>query len=159
MRELQVRNQRCGRAINTKFVREVARVLLEEELTLTRYELGIRFVAPEQMAKINWDYLQHEGSTDVITFDYRDGYFDGAAEFEGLDLAGEIYISAEDAVTQSKEFRTKWQEEIVRYVVHGVLHLRGYDDLEPGKRREMKSEEDRLLKNLGRRIEFAKVSR
>lgn len=159
MRELQVRNRRCGRAINTRGVREITRVLLEEELGLGRYELGINFVSAERMAKINWEYLQHEGSTDVITFDYREGYSEGAAEFEGLDLAGEIYISGADAVKQAKEFGTEWREEIVRYVVHGVLHLLGYDDLESGKRREMKREENRLVRALGGRFDLKRVGR
>jgi probable rRNA maturation factor len=140
-------------------VREITRVLLEEELGLGRYELGIHFVSAERMAKINWEYLQHEGSTDVITFDYREGYSGGSAEFEGLDLAGEIYISGADAVKQAKEFGTEWREEIVRYVVHGVLHLLCYDDLESGKRREMKREENRLVRALGGRFDLKRVGR
>ena len=63
-------------------------MLLEDELSLVRYELGIHFVSTKRMGEINWEYLQHEGSTDVISFDYREGYSPGTAEFEGLDLAG-----------------------------------------------------------------------
>ena len=159
MREIQVRNQHCGRAINTKFVREVARVLLEDELSLGRYELGIHFVSTKRMGEINWEYLQHEGSTDVISFDYREGYSPGTAEFEGLDLAGEIYISAADAVKQAKEFGTKWQDEIVRYVAHGMLHLQGYDDLSAAKRKVMKREENRLVKRMGKRFDLREVGR
>lgn len=159
MRELQVRNLRCGRVINTRLVHEIARVLLEDELGLARYELAIHFVSPQKMARINWDYLQHEGSTDVISFDYRDGYSEGAPEFEGLELAGEIFVSAADAVKQSKEFGTKWQEELIRYVVHGVLHLQGHDDLQTDKRMAMKREENRLLKSLATKFDPRKVGR
>ena len=53
-----------------------------------------------------------------------------------------------DAVKQAQEFKTSWQSEVVRYAIHAVLHLRGYDDLQPAKRRVMKREENRLLRGL-----------
>jgi probable rRNA maturation factor len=51
-------------------------------------------------------------------------------------LHGEIFICPEVAATQAREFRTSWQEEIVRYCVHGLLHLRGYDDVRAADRRK-----------------------
>ena len=155
MRELQLRNRQRAQGINIKFLREVTRALIEEELKLRSYELGVLFVAPAKMAEINWEFLQHEGSTDVITFDYREGYEERAE----LDLAGEIYISVADAQKQAEEFSTMWQEELVRYVVHGVLHLRGFDDLEPTKRKIMKREENRWVRRLSARFDLRKVGR
>jgi probable rRNA maturation factor len=154
MRELQLRNRQRAQTVNTKFLREVTRALIEEELKLHSYELGIRLVSPAKMAETNWEFLQHEGSTDVITFDYREGYGEGAAE---LELAGEIFISVADARKQAKEFSTAWQQELVRYVTHGVLHLRGFDDLEPAKRKIMKREENRLMRRLSARFDLRKV--
>ena len=49
---------------------------------------------------------------------------------------------------QAREFGTTWQSEVVRYVIHGLLHLRGHDDLKPAERRVMKREENRLLKRV-----------
>ena len=46
-------------------------------------------------------------------------------------LHGELFICVDEAVAQAKEFKTSWQSEVVRYVVHGVLHLLGHDDLQP----------------------------
>ena len=51
---------------------------------------------------------------------------------------------------QAGEFGTAWPEELARYVIHGLLHLHGYDDLEPAKRRVMKREENRLVKCFGK---------
>lgn len=130
--------------------------LLEELLRLQRYQLAIHLVSPARMAKVNRQFLDHEGSTDVISFDYRDGYEEGGEE--PLDLAGEIFISVADANKQAQEFRTDWQEETVRYVVHGTLHLLGYDDLEPAKRKIMKREENRLVKALARQFELAELA-
>ena len=155
MRELQVRNRQRDQTLDTKFVRELARAILEEELGLGNYELGISFVSASRMAEINQQYLQHEGSTDVITFDYREGYEAGS---ESSELAGEIYISVSDARRQAREFGTRWEEEVVRYIVHGVLHLRGYDDLAAAKRTVMKREENRLLRGMKRRFNFRAVA-
>ena len=155
MRELQLRNRQRDQTLDTKFVRELARALLEEEMGLADYELGISFVSSSRMAEINQQYLQHEGSTDVITFDYREGYEAGS---ESSELAGEIYISVSDARRQAREFGTRWEEEVVRYIVHGVLHLRGYDDLAAAKRTVMKREENRLLRGMKRRFNFRAVA-
>jgi probable rRNA maturation factor len=53
-------------------------------------------------------------------------------------------------MTQARQFRTSWQSELVRYIIHGVLHLRGFDDIRPADRRKMKREENRLLRAAGR---------
>ncbi len=154
MRDLQVRNRQRDQRLDSNFLRAIARTLLEGELGLQNYELGIEFVSATKMAKLNWDYLQHEGSTDVITFDYREGY-EGK---EVSDPAGEIYISVADAKKQAREFRRTWQEELVRYVVHGVLHLQGYDDLVATKRKVMKREENRLVRKLSKRFNLRHVA-
>ena len=155
MRELQLRNRQRAQAINIRFLREVTRALLEDELKLGSYELGIMLVSPVTMAETNWQFLEHEGSTDVITFDYR-GY---GSQPEKSDLAGEIHISVTDARQQAREFSTTLEEELVRYVTHGILHLRGFDDLEPTKRKVMKREENRLVRRLKTRFDLRKLGR
>jgi rRNA maturation RNase YbeY len=156
MRELQVRNRQRDQAVNTKFLRELTRTLLEQELRVSSYELGIIFVSAAKMAAINKEYLEHEGSTDVITFDYREGYADGSSD---LELAGEIYISLADARRQARDFSASWQEELVRYMVHGILHLRGFDDLVAAKRKLMKREENRLVRRITARFDPREISR
>ena len=72
-------------------------------------------------------------------------------------IYGELFICVDDAVSQAKQFRTRWQAEVVRYAVHGVLHLLGYDDLEPHMRREMKRQENRLVRWLENRCPLAQL--
>jgi probable rRNA maturation factor len=76
----------------------------------------------------------------------------------GVKIHGEIFICVDDAIKQAKEFKTNWQAETVRYVVHGVLHLLGYDDLKPDLRRKMKREENRLVRRLEKRFALAELS-
>jgi probable rRNA maturation factor len=152
--ELQLRNRQKTRVVDTKLLKTVTRALLAEDLALKSYQLGIHLVEPEEMAQVNWDYLQHEGSTDVITFDYRPEVPSGG---DAPEVYGELYICVADALKQGKQFKAHWTEELARYVVHGVLHLRGYDDLEPAKRRVMKREENRLVKALAQRFALRKL--
>lgn len=75
------------------------------------------------------------------------------------DLNGELFICLDDAVKQAREFRTTWQGELVRYVIHGLLHLCGYDDLSPGLRRKMKREENRLVRLVVKKFSISKLAR
>jgi probable rRNA maturation factor len=63
----------------------------------------------------------------------------------------------DEALIQARRFRTTWQTELVRYLIHGVLHLQGHDDRRSVSRRSMKKEEARLLKKLGRRFCLSKL--
>jgi rRNA maturation RNase YbeY len=73
-------------------------------------------------------------------------------------LHGEIFICLHAAVDQARRFRTTWQSEVVRYLVHGVLHLRGHEDLDAASRRRMKREEDRLLQELAGRFRLSQLA-
>jgi probable rRNA maturation factor len=149
-RILVLRNRQQTRMLNVPLLRRITRHLLEQEFEASNYELGFHFVGAPEMALLNEQFLQHSGSTDVITFDYSQGQ---------SRLHGEIFISISDAVKQSREFRTTWQSEVARYVIHGLLHLRCFDDLEPVKRREMKREENRLLQALESRFRVRELQK
>jgi rRNA maturation RNase YbeY len=162
MKELHLRNHQRDKAIRANLLRQIVFTLLDEELELHNYELAIHLIPAAKMAQLNEQFLQHQGSTDVITFDYSEGYTaapQARAEASTPALSGEIYISVADAMIQAREFSTTWQEEVVRYAIHGVLHLRGYDDLVPAKRRVMKVEENRLLRRLAKRFDISKLAR
>jgi probable rRNA maturation factor len=152
---LVIANRQRSQKINARSLRSLVAALFVE-LKIDRAELGIRLVGAREMARVNSRFLQHAGSTDVITFDHLG--LDPARPPAEWQLHGELFICVDDAVAQAREFRTTWQSEIVRYVIHGVLHLRGYDDLQPRLRRRMKREENRLLQLLARRFSLAELS-
>jgi rRNA maturation RNase YbeY len=150
MSELLLRNRQRTRRVDATLLRRVARSLLVELLGVKHYELVVHLIATPEMAQINQTFLGHEGSTDVITFDYTE-------DTRTKRLHGEIFICLDDAVAQARQFHTVWQSELVRYLVHGVLHLLGYEDLKPAARRVMKREESRLLHELARRFPLRRL--
>lgn len=104
-------------------------------------EVSLRFVGDKAIAKLNEKYLHHHGPTDVISFPMREGSFSKLH----TELLGDVVISAERAIDQAAEFKTPVSEELCLYVVHGILHLLGYDDIAPRDRRRMFKKQDELL--------------
>jgi probable rRNA maturation factor len=98
-------------------------------------ELSLVFLTDPAIAKIHADFMDDPTATDVITFEG-----DKMAE-----LAGEICVSVDTARAYAKEHRRDFATELTLYVVHGWLHLAGYDDLEPAKKRRMRAAEKRAL--------------
>ncbi|HEV7925466.1 MAG TPA: rRNA maturation RNase YbeY [Verrucomicrobiae bacterium] len=132
--------------------RRVAQCLLEELLKRRGYELGVHFIGATEMARMNETFLAHEGSTDVLTFNHHESS-------DGERLYGEIFICVDDALVHARRFRVRWQWELARYLVHGVLHLEGCDDRDPASRRVMKRRENSLLKALSDRLNLGKLGR
>ena len=130
-------------------LKKIAGALLAD-LKIEKAELGINLLAAREMSLLNETFLRHEGPTDVITFDYAK---------KRKSLHGEIFVCVHEAVVQAKSFRSNWQLETVRYVIHGVLHLLGHDDSRAAARRKMKREENRLLRGLSRRFSLADIAR
>lgn len=159
-RSLTVRNCQRRRPVNLRFLRQIAHALLRETWPDGHLDLGIYVVAQAEMTHLNETFLRHQGSTDVITFDYAEEAAAKAREprFPAL-LHGEVFVCLDEAVSQACRFRTTWQIELVRYVVHGVLHLLGYDDLASRSRRRMKGAENRLVGQLARQFDLYALGR
>lgn len=152
MSVLVLRNRQRTRSLDLRLLRKITRFLLKEILSQPEFELGIHLVAADEMAKVNETFLQHAGSTDVITFDYNEDKIKN-------ELHGEIFISINDAVKQAKEFHTTWQSELARYVVHGILHLQGFDDLDSISRKKMKRVESQTLKRLAKEFPLKQLQK
>ena len=163
MSVLCLRNSQKSLSIDLRLLRRITLFTLKEVFQEARFELGIRLVGADEMAKVNETFLQHSGSTDVVTFDYAaekaPANASGAMKPVPSTMHGEIFISIDDAVEQAKQFQTTWQSELARYVIHGILHLRGFDDLNPVARRKMKREENRVLKILQLQFPLAQLRR
>ena len=137
---LIIQNRQRSRPVNVARLRRLTRRLLQEFLKLDRFDLGVCIVGAAEMTRLNETFLRHKGSTDVVTFDYR--------EKMEPSLRGEIFICRDDVIANARRFGVNPQSELLRCIVHGVLHLRGFDDARPDARRKMKREENRLLRKL-----------
>jgi probable rRNA maturation factor len=98
-------------------------------------ELSLAFLTDAALARIHDDFLNDPTTTDVITFE-------GNASLES---AGEICVSADTAATFAATHDRDFSAELTLYVVHGWLHLAGYDDLKPAKKRRMRAAETRAM--------------
>jgi probable rRNA maturation factor len=154
---ISIRSRQRVCKLDTRLLRKIAQALLKDNFALTRYELGIHFVEDPEMTQVNEHFLGHAGSTDVITFDYNEGY--GATGRGAEVLAGELYICVNEAQFQAKRYSAGLASELLRYLIHGVLHLRGYDDKTAKLRRPMKREEDRLLAEISGRFPIERLMR
>ncbi len=160
-------NRQRTRNLNLRWLKQIANALLVD-LKIEDAELGVHLIATPEMTRLNEKFLRHQGSTDVITFDYTDNgrasrpqpaAKPGVIGTSRPTLHGEIFICVDEAVLQARKFGTSWQSEIVRYLVHGILHLLGHDDSRADERRKMKREEDRRLRELSRRFSLAHLAR
>tara|TARA_R100001230_G_C5682970_1_gene190636 strand:+ start:1083 stop:1499 length:417 start_codon:yes stop_codon:yes gene_type:complete len=96
------------------------------------------FCDDEYLHKLNVSFLGHDTLTDIISFDYR----------VGKQINGEIYISVERVAENSKDFKTNFEDELHRVMIHGILHFCGYKDKTALEEDAMRSKEDEALKKL-----------
>ncbi len=138
---LHVRNNQRRFRLDVTPLSQMAQWVADALFSPRSYEISIRLVGPRSMAHLNESYLQHKGATDVITFDLS------GPETQDC-LVGDIVVCPAVAFEQARTFGTSWHEETLRYVVHGLLHLKGYDDHAPKDRSRMKQQERSWMKRL-----------
>lgn len=119
-----------GKLSNNKWLRLVA----SSEIRKIG-DVNIIFCSDNYILDINMKYLQHDYFTDIITFDYC----------EGNVLNGDLFISIDSVKENSEFYKTGFQDELNRVIVHGILHLIGYDDHSEEEIKVMRSKEDYYL--------------
>ncbi len=98
-------------------------------------DISIIFCSDNYILDVNLRYLHHDYFTDVITFDYC----------EGNRLSGDLFISVDSVRENAVEFGTEFDDELHRVIVHGLLHLIGYDDHTSEDQKLMREKEDYYL--------------
>jgi probable rRNA maturation factor len=112
----------------------INRVILSEEALLGN--LNYIFCEDKYLLKINQKHLNHNTFTDIITFDYS----------EGQVVSGDIFISTERVKDNAGIFGITFQEELLRVMVHGILHLLGYNDKTKDEVIVMRNKEEEKVK-------------
>ncbi len=137
MKNLTVANF-TGAKINKIAVHKIIGSIIKK-LNLKIKELEINFLGKNLIRDINKKYLNHDYSTDIITFTYSK---------EKVILEGEIFISVDDAKENARKYGVATENEILRLLIHGILHMIGYDDIKTNDRRIMKQKENALVREL-----------
>jgi probable rRNA maturation factor len=127
-------------AIDRGRMREVARAVLEGE-GIADYEISLAFVDNSTIHGLNKRYLDHDEPTDVLSFPMSDAH--------ARKLAGELVLGVEIARDQAARRGHDVQAELALYVIHGLLHLCGYDDHADEGAGRMRGRERHYLAALG----------
>ena len=116
-----------GKAANNRWLRFVAGAEMKKI-----GDVNIIFCSDNYLLDINMKYLQHDYFTDIITFDYC----------EGDTLSGDLFISIDRVGDNAKTFNVSRETELLRVMIHGVMHLVGYDDQTDEQEAEIHRMED-----------------
>jgi probable rRNA maturation factor len=137
---------RFGKFVTADWLASIARLALEME-RVGPCQLGVVITGDDQMLALNREYAGEDHATDVLSFSLRDG-----EEFvspDGVDRLGEVVVSYDTAKGQAEAGGYEVDEEVAHLLVHGVLHLLGYDHAETQDRERMRGRERRVLGELG----------
>ncbi len=122
--------------ISKKVIHRIIK-LLKDDNHLKIINLEINIVDINSIVELNKKYLNHNYATDVISLNYS-----GSSSI----IDGEIFISYNVAEENAKKYRVTFDDELKRLIIHGVLHLIGYEDGTPELRKKMKLKEDFYVK-------------
>jgi probable rRNA maturation factor len=139
MIRVQSFNDHPGRRIRHADVRRTVAAVVRKE-GRRHADLRLIFTTDARMRTLNTRWLGHRSTTDVLSFPFDDR----PAEV----LEGEVYVNLDQARRQAATERVSDRNEISRLVIHGVLHLIGYDDTSPAKKKIMTGKEDEYLRIL-----------
>ena len=134
--------------VDEGWARRIAQTVLKAEGVASPYEVGLVFTDSETVKQLNRDYRGVDEPTDVLAFymlpqKQVDNSF--ALPPDGVTRLGEVIISYPQAVEQAREQGHSPEEELALLVIHGILHLLGYDHEEPDEEAKMRTREKELL--------------
>jgi probable rRNA maturation factor len=142
MANITVTNHNKKHPINERFVVEIVRDILNI-LKKRSVALEIIFLSDPAIRVFNKKYKKSDRATDVLSFD--------------LGSCGQIFISSDMALRNSRIFNTPLGKELVLYVIHGILHLYGYDDGNSQDRLRMFRRQDFILEKLCAKVRLSQV--
>lgn len=137
--EIRISNRQKKFRIHRKNLEQFCMEILKAQNEDKSVELDLSIVDDNEIAILNEQYLQHTGATDVISFPQRD------SDMPDSPMLGDVVVSADQAYAQGNELNTGLNREFGLYIIHGILHLLGYDDLDEQSRIVMTNRQEELL--------------
>jgi probable rRNA maturation factor len=132
-----------------EWLEKVVRRVLELEKSPENTEMGLVVTSGEEVGTLSQEYLKDEETHDVLTFAFNPGLpkdNDFVLPPDGLLHLGEVIISYPQAAIQAGEQKHSVRTEVVVLTIHGIMHLLGYDHLEPEDKQKMRARESDILK-------------
>ncbi len=137
--QIAIANEQQTLAVDApRWKQMIAAIVGDTELTSA--EISVAVVDDATIHRLNREFLEHDYPTDVLSF---------VLDCDGEHLEGEIIVSADTAESQAPKFDWPAEDELLLYVIHGTLHLVGYDDKQTESRARMRQAEAHYLKLLG----------
>lgn len=126
-----------------------------EYLEVHRAQLSVAMVDDAEMARLHEQFKKVPGTTDVLTFDLAEPPAESLTD-QGAPAAidAEVIVCLDEAQRQAESHGHGWREELLLYIVHGLLHLLGYDDHDPKQSVLMHAKEDEILIAIGVGVVF-----
>jgi rRNA maturation RNase YbeY len=134
---LSIEHDHSSLSLDEDTVDQLIRHVLDEE-GASPVHVSVVLSDHDTVRRLNVAYLDHDYNTDVLSFSMREDEASDAVE-------GEVYVDLDTAQERHEEFDTSFEREAYRYVVHGVLHLVGYDDATEDGQDAMREREDQYL--------------
>lgn len=141
---LSIEQDHPFRSLNDETLRQVICHVLDAE-GATLLHLSVVLSDHDTVRRLNRSYLEHDYNTDVLSFSLRDGPDPAGLDADENAVEGEIYVDLDTAAERHADFDTSFAREAYRYVIHGVLHLVGYDDATASAQETMREKEDQYL--------------
>ncbi|MDD6848369.1 MAG: rRNA maturation RNase YbeY [Oscillospiraceae bacterium] len=130
-------------------IRRCCNAVLQSENFEGSAEISVTFVDNEEIRKLNSQYRNKDTATDVLSFPMgENGVYDVNME-TGAKILGDVVLSMEKAIEQSKAYGHSLQREVAYLTAHSVLHLLGYDHIESMERVRMREKEELIMTKLG----------
>ncbi len=148
MIEVEIANRQSSLPVDEDRLARAVRIVLQQS-GRTRGAVSVAVVNDPEIHRLNRLHLNHDYPTDVLSF---------LLDAEDNALEGEIIVSADTAIASAARFGWTPADELLLYVVHGALHLVGYDDLTPDAQQEMRRQEAAVLAEFGLSPRYAEDS-
>jgi len=147
MYDIVITNSQTCVDINEERLHQSAEHLLREE-QIREAEISIVLLDNAEIHELNRQYLQHDYPTDVLSFLLESEELPADESSEaGTRIEGEVIISTEMAREMAEDFEWSAEDETLLYLIHGLLHMTGYDDLTPEDQQIMRQREREILQH------------
>ncbi len=143
---IEIQQEGPDSGVNEKAVLQNIKVFCSrvlEKLAIDKWEVSLLLCGKAYMHELNKKYRNIDDSTDVLSFSQEGGFDDHPVFY-----AGDIVVSLEDCREQAERNGVGMEQELKRLIVHGLLHLMGFDHTSDKEEREMLEKQDEIVKNL-----------